>query len=67
MALQLFDAVSNNDLYLLQEVIMENPDVDINAAVMSGMTALHVAAEKGYSSCVRILLSCGKQLRNVAL
>ena len=59
MALQLFNAVHNNDLYLLQEVLMDNPDVDVNAAVMGSMTALHVAAEKGYSSCVKVLLSCG--------
>lgn len=59
MSLQLFNAVNNNDLYHLQEVIMEEPDMDIDAAIMGSMTPLHVAAEKGYSSCVKVLLSCG--------
>ncbi len=59
MAMELFNAVNNNDLFYLQEVIMDNPDLDINKPVIGTMTALHVAAEKGYSSCVQVLLSAG--------
>ena len=38
---------------------MEYPELDVNEPVM-GLTALHVAAEKGYSSCVTVLLAAGK-------
>ena len=54
-------AVLNNDLFGLQEALMEEPDLDVNGPRIGGMTALHVAAEKGYTACVTILLSAGRE------
>ena len=56
---ELFTAVVNNDLITLQETLMDNSDINVNQTVIGSLTALHVAAEKGYSSCAKVLLSAG--------
>ena len=55
----LFNAVNNNDAFYLQEVLIDYPDIDVNQALIASLTALHIAAEKGYSSCVTMLIAAG--------
>ena len=55
----LFNAVNNNDAFYLQEVLIDCPDIDVNQALIASLTALHIAAEKGYSSCVTMLIAAG--------
>ncbi|KAK2174981.1 hypothetical protein NP493_762g00017 [Ridgeia piscesae] len=61
----LFNAVNNNDAFYLQEVLIDYPDIDVNQALIASLTALHIAAEKGYSSCVTMLIAAGADVDKV--
>jgi len=52
----LFTAVITNDLDLMQHLVRSGVGVDINARYYSNRSALHIAAEHGYTSIVKFLL-----------
>ena len=58
-AAELFSAVTSNDYMSLQMVLVDHPELDINQHLLGSMTALHLAAQSGYSAVVTLLLSAG--------
>lgn len=60
--MEFFSSINCNDLFWLQELLHDHPDMDVDQPLIGSMTGLHVAAEKGYSSCLQILIAAGKSL-----
>ena len=54
--IEFFDAVENNDLCKVRELLNEGGDVNANL-LHSGWTALHCAAQRGYKEMARLLLA----------
>ena len=55
--MELFNAINNNELMDLHELLIDG--ANINEPLAGGMTPLHIASEKGYASCVGLLISAG--------
>ena len=57
MALSLFSAVYLDDTSALT-VLLNDTETDVDETLVSGMTALHIAAERGFAGMVGVLLGC---------
>ncbi|OAD02006.1 hypothetical protein MUCCIDRAFT_156407, partial [Mucor lusitanicus CBS 277.49] len=44
------------------ELLLQHPDIDINAVDNQGQTAVHCATQANQTECLRILLSAGARI-----
>ena len=56
----IYTAISTNDVIYLQQLLMDSSPVNLDAPLYGSFTAMHIAAEKGNTECIEILLSYGK-------